>query len=78
LPLCIGRFRWGLMVDFLFYTVSFSSNGRFCVIRGPSITGDFTLVVDLEFGAFGTVPGRLGFWYIGISATTLGRRCTLF
>jgi hypothetical protein len=43
-----------------------------------SITGDFTLVVDHEFWAFGTVPGRFGFLYIGISATTLGRMCTLF
>ena len=42
-----------------------------------SFTGDFTWVVDHEFWEFGTVPGRFGFLYIGISATTLGHMCTL-
>jgi len=66
------------MGQFYVYTVSSLQMVDFRLYGELSITGDFTWVVDHEFWAFGTVPGRFGFLYIGISATTLGRMCTLF
>jgi hypothetical protein len=49
------------------------------VLYGGLPSLNFTLVVDLEiWGFLAPSLGCLGFWYIGISATTLGRRCTLF